>query len=146
MGVDAKQVQNAGCAEDPKGPEPGQEEEGQDGEQVHDPVEGKQKPQHRPGPGIVRIQKIRRPDAEGVLGAEDGHGHVLYPLKEGPKRVQSVEGFQKQDGDVAEDHRHDKIVEDPAGRVLLIADLDDLEDPFFLFCLECTLEVQRIEK
>ena len=55
LGVDAEQMQNAGGAQDPKGPEPGQEEEGQDGEQIHDPVEGKQKPQHRPGPGFVRI-------------------------------------------------------------------------------------------
>ena len=51
----AKEVQDAGCAQDPERPEPGQEEEGQDGEQVHEPVEGKQKAQHRPGPGFVRI-------------------------------------------------------------------------------------------
>jgi len=55
LGVDTKQMQDPRRAQDPKGPEPGQEEEGQDGEQVHDPVEGEQEPQHRPRPGIVRI-------------------------------------------------------------------------------------------
>ena len=53
--VDAKEVQDAGCAQDPERPEPGQEEEGQDGEQVHDPVKGKQKAQDRFGAGVGRV-------------------------------------------------------------------------------------------
>ena len=81
--IDPEQVEDPGYPQHPEGGKPGQEEERQDGQQVHDAFEGEDEFQDSGLPVRVRIEFVRSPDPEHVLQKEDDDREDLDAAEHG---------------------------------------------------------------
>ena len=77
----------------------------------------------------ARIKIIRCPDPQGVLNGKDHDRDHFYALEDRHIRLQLGEGLQDQGGYVEDNGQHQEQIEQAAGQVFCLADLDDLKDP-----------------
>lgn len=77
----------------------------------------------------VRVQIIRCPDPRGILNGKDHDRDHLYAFEDRHVPVQFGERLQDQGGNIEDDGQHQKQIEQAAGQIFCLADLDDLKDP-----------------
>ncbi len=131
ISVQTEQMKNAYDTENAKYREAFQKEERQNGQKVHDPIEGDQEAE----PGLQGRQLIvelrRRVNSQRILHHEENKRGIFNGQKKRHKIRERVEGLQEKNRDVQEDCRDQTIVKSPARPVFLISDGDDLEYSLF---------------
>ncbi len=130
--IDAEQMKNAHDPQHPEHDKAVEEVKGEDGQQIDHAVVGVEKAQSCAQRRAVGVEQVRRPDAEDIFRAEDPDGKELDRVQHLRKRRKGLEGIEKHHGDIEENDRDDEPVEGTAGQVFGVADLDDVEDAFFL--------------
>ena len=143
--VDAEQAQDTHHPQHPEHDKAGQEEERQDGQQVHDAVIGEQEPAFGLVPGQMRVKVFGGPDAQAVFNDEDAYGDCIQPVQNTGIRCHLIKCFQEDDRDVREDDKDNENIKGNTGKVFPVTDLNDIEYAFLqtfhclyyipLFCL-----------
>ena len=110
-------------AQHPENDKTRQEKRRYDREQIHHSVKRDQKPQSRVRPAPIRIQILRRPDAQRIFHAEDQHGNDLDPVKHACETRQFPKRLQKCDQNIRHNCHRNKNVKHAADVVALVAGL-----------------------
>ncbi len=127
MRVDTEKMENTYDPQHPEYDEPTQEEERQDRQKIDDTVVGKQEFQPCLPALLLRIQVGCGPDPEYILDQKDPDRHIFQDMKHVHHSIRKIERREEHDQNIGKDDRDDEIVEYAAGRILPVADLDNIE-------------------
>ena len=127
MRVDTEKMENTYDPQHPEYDEPAQEEERQDRQKIDDTVVGKQEFQPCPPRLLLLIKIGRGPDAQDILDQKDPDRHIFQDVKHVHHGFGELKCREEHDQDIGKDDRDDEIVEYAAGRILPVADLDNIE-------------------
>ena len=127
--IDAEQVEDTHDAQHPEYHESLQEKERQDRQQFDNSVKGQEITQNSLPAGHVFIQKVRRPDPEGVLDAENAHRHRLHGEHHSPPGRQFIKGLKEQAHNIDHDGRDDHEVKQTGYGIFPVPDLYEVKHP-----------------
>ena len=129
--VKPEQVKDPDHPEHPEHHHSREEEHRQDGEKTYQAVKGHDEPESGLRTAVCRIQKIRSPDPQNILNAEESSGHYFNDPEKPVILIELIKSLQNDHQYVQNDVGHQNIVKYEARGVPLFTYLDYVEY-FFL--------------
>ena len=128
--IDLEEAEDPYDPQDPERNKTGEEEKGKDRQQIDHPVERGDKPEGGFYTGLSGIQKISCPEPEGIFDDKDTNGHSFDDLQNLIIRRKDIKGLHKENGNIQYNTDHNDIIKQTAGKIVPVADLNDLKDSF----------------